>query len=227
MKTNHKLIVKLVAIALLMVMVATFTQCIMPTNTTQIGDSEKTESSTIITKSDGPKDEGQIINEAQVEVGMKSHEQLLHTMSTLTGVPVTNTSIQSVYNQVATTLPTDNDVKVFLPPHQLAITKLAAEFCHVLVENTTLRTQLWPGFNFGAASATAFSSAGRDLIIENTLNVFWGEAVSDEEKLMAADELQLLIDDSLMGEQSSTTTTRNIVKAVCTSALSSAHVSLL
>jgi hypothetical protein len=239
MKNNHKLIVKITVVVLLITMLVAFTQC--APNSKQIGGTTKTASKTATNLYTPPPlvqenlDEGQIINQAQVSEGIKSHEQILGTMSELTGVSIMNASVKGVYDQVATTLPTDNDIKVFLPPHQLAITKLAAEYCKVLIDTTTiptgktisLRAQIWPTFNFGALPAAAFTESNREVLIEEVIEAFWGGVTSAEEKAAAIDELHQLIDDLLLNEPSTTATTRNIVKGVCTSVLASAHVTLL
>lgn len=223
---NQKLKIKLISLASLAVLIGVFTQCV-PTNTQQIGNSSSSNYNAPPTPTP-PKDEGQVINQTQVETGIKSYEQILFTMSALTGVDAFNGSIQTVYRQVETTLPTDNDVKTFLPPHQLAITKLAAEYCHILVDSATLRDQIWTGYNFNALPAAGLSTQNRDFIIDKSIERFWGDVVSNEERGLAEDEFHQLIDDLLVSENTTTsTTTRNIIKAVCTSALSSAHVTLL
>lgn len=172
------------------------------------------------------KSEGQLINEMQVSVGMKSHEQIYNTMSELTGVSMTG-SVKNIYDQVTTSLPTDNDIKIFLPSHQLAITKLAAEFCKVLLDSATLRIVIWPTLNFTANPDTVLNMAGRNLLIEEMLQAFWGGVTLPDEKIQAGNELHQLIDDLLEGEANNQVTTRNIAKGVCTSALASAHVTLL
>ena len=228
MQTNHRLIVKLVSVALLTVLVTVFTQCGM--NTDQIGNSYSNNSS-----AGGPvlvpnMDEGQIINNTEISEGLKSHEQIFFTMSELTGVPVTNGNVRNVYNQVATSLPTDNDLKVFLPPHQLAITKLAAEFCHVLVEDNTLRAVIWPNFNFATipnATTGISNPQTRERLIAQLIQAFWGGVISEVELYAAEDELDLLMIDLLAGETNDATASKNVIKGVCTAALSSAHVTLL
>lgn len=226
MKTNHRLIVKLVTLGLLISLVGVFTQCVA-NNTKQVGGSNSNNSYTP-GPLDNDQDEGQEINAALVSEGIKSHEQILNTMSTLTGVSVTNNNVRTVYNQVATTLPTDNDIKVFLPPHQLAVTRLAAEFCQAMVESTTLRVVVWPNFPFTALPATALSAANTDELIENVIDAFWGDIVPAAEKSDAKAELEQLVEDLQVGESTATaTTTRNVVKGVCTAVLSSAHVTLL
>lgn len=217
---NKTTLYKISSTALLIMMVAIFTQC-MGTNTKQVGSGHSTAPTPT-------KDMGQIINEMQVAEGMKSYEQIFHTFSTLTGVPVTQNDVRNAFNQVVTSLPTDNDIKVFLPSHQLAITKLASEFCQQLVETEALRTVMWPGFaGYGANPDVGLSSGNRALIIDKTIDNFWGGMVSDVERQKVGDEYQILMNELLMGEPVNSQTTRNVIKGVCTSALSSAHVILL
>lgn len=233
MKTNHKLIIKLISIALLIALVGMFTQCV-PSNTKQIGNSSNN-SYVPPPLGSGDLDEGQTINASLVSEGIKSHEQILNTMSEITGVSITNGSVKSVYDQVVTSLPTDNDVKVFLPPHQLAITKLAAEFCKVLVDTSSipagkpvaLRSIIWPTLNFNGVPSASLAMASRDVLIDEVIEVFWGGIVTSEEKSLATDDLHQLIDDLLLNEANTATTTRNVVKGVCTTVLASAHVTLL
>jgi hypothetical protein len=233
MKTNQRLIVKIVSVGLLTIMVGVFTQC--GKNTQQIGNSSSNNSNAGGNMNPSM-DHGQMINNTEISEGIKSHEQIFFTMSALTGVDVANGDVRNVYNQVATSLPTDNDLKVFLPPHQLAITKLAAEFCHVLIESSTLRAVVWPTYSrltrttdgFTLTPATnSFSPENREIIINEVLQAFWGGVITEAELYAAEEEMNQLITDLLEGEsQRSSGTTKNVIKGVCTAALSSAHVTL-
>ena len=218
---NKTTLYKISSTALLLLLVAVFTQCI-GTNSKQVG------SGYTAAPPSPKKDVGQIINEMQVAEGMKSFEQIFHTFSTLTGVAVTQNDVRNAYNQVVTSLPTDNDIKVFLPSHQLAITKLASEFCNQLVETDALRTVMWPGYaGYVMNPDTGLSGQNRAFIIDKIIDNFWGGLVSAAERQKVADEYQVLMNELLMGEAVNSQTTRNVIKGVCTSALSSAHVILL
>lgn len=226
MKINKRFIYKFVSATMLILLVGVFTQCIA-TNTEQVGNSSSSSSSS--NNHVAPTDPGQIINNTEVSEGIKSHEQIFYTMSSLTGVPVTNNEVRNVYNQVSTSLPTDNDLKVFLPPHQLAITKLAAEFCNSLVENANLRQAIWPSYTGFATTVGrgSLSAQNREIIIQGAVDAFWGGVISEDELYAAEEELDLLITDLLVGESTSdAAVTRNVIKGVCTVALSSAHVTL-
>lgn len=227
MKTNHRLIVKLVSLALLILLVGVFTQCVA-TNTDQIGGNSASNNYSSGPTVIPPKDEGQIINSTEVNEGIKSYEQILYTMSALTSVPVA--TVKNAYDQLTTSLPTDNDIKVFLPAHQLAITKLAAEFCSSLVDNTTLRVNVWPTYNaFGTTPARgSFTPQNRTVLIQELIQSFWGGVITENELYAAEAELDQLITTLLVGESTTDpVTTRNVIKGVCTVALSSAHVTLL
>lgn len=225
MKINKRIVYKFISATLLILLVGVFTQCIA-TNTEQVGNSSSSSSSN---NHVAPTDPGQVIHNTEVSEGIKSHEQIFYTMSALTGVPVTNNEVRNVYNQVSTSLPTDNDLKVFLPPHQLAITKLAAEFCNSLVENQTLRQAIWPNYSaFGSTVARgSLSAPNREIIIQGVVDAFWGGVISEDELYAAEEDLDLLISDLLVGENTAdAAVTRNVIKGVCTVALSSAHVTL-
>lgn len=223
MKMNNKLTVKLTAIVLLSGLIFTFTHCV-PQTAKEVGNGAELTSNTIQTPA-GPKDEGQIINEIQVTTGVKNHEQILHTMGAVTGIdPYSNAGILAVYRQVEMSLPTDNDIKIYTATQQVAVTKLAAEFCSVLIGNATLRAQVWPGFNFGAVANTAFTN--RTLFIDQTINAFWGPLLTQEEIDGAHEDLSALM-TMLIDNQNTTIATTRTVNGVCTSVLSSAYVILL
>jgi hypothetical protein len=223
MKISDKVIVKLVAIFLLVAMVVTFTQCV-PQAANEIGDGASTTTYSPPHPT-APKAEAQIINEIQVDTGVKNHEQILHTMGVLTGIdPFSNNGIMNVYRQVEMSLPTDNDIKVFSSTQQVAITKLAAEFCFVLSGNGTLRSNIWPGFQFGQSANSAFRD--RPLFIDQTIEAFWGPMLSAEELDVAHEDLDALI-TILINNQNNTTATTRTVRGVCTAVLSSSYVTLL
>jgi hypothetical protein len=136
--------------------------------------------------------------------------------------------VRRTYNDLEVQLPTDNNVKAFLSANQVAITKLAAEYCDVLVDSGTLRTGVWPGFNFnGTPNAVLTNNAQKIGLIDQTLNRFWGVNVGGDRSTSQLEMLSLM-NDLLQGENlGSANTTRTTVKGVCTAALSTAHVTLM
>jgi hypothetical protein len=167
-------------------------------------------------------------NGAQAEYGIKSYEQINKTMSALTGVRIDRSNIKNVYEDVITQLPTQNTIDSFLAAHQVGVTKLAAEYCDTLVNDTTLRANVWPGFNFGATATNAFNTTGTQNFIVQTLNAFWGQGVDMAGRTPASLELQNLINELKVGENlGASSTTRKIAKGVCIASLASLNVTLL
>lgn len=169
-----------------------------------------------------------VIQAQEIDVGIKNFEQINATMSVLTGVSSMNNAIRNTYNDLEVQLPTSNNVKSFLAANQVAITKLAAEYCDALVNSSTLRQNIWPGFNFGGTPNAVLSSNGqKSSVVNQTLNGFWGSNVGGDRSFFQL-ELQDLINDLLAGENlGSATTTRTTMKGVCTAALASAPVTIL
>jgi len=164
----------------------------------------------------------------EVYVGVKNFEEIYMTMSALTGVPFDSGNVDNVYADISVQLPSENDIKSFLAVNQVSIIKLAAEYCHQLVESGTMRTMVWPTTNFGEASATALAGAKKDKIIDDMIMRFWNlQSAQLVEYNMERAELSMLIEELKIGLASNSTTTRNVIKGACTAALSSAHVTML
>lgn len=229
MKMNNKTTIKIAVILMLATLLVTFTHC-MPSNPLKIENNPQ-QASFYTPPTSAPKSEEQELNETQVTVGIKNHEQILQTMASLTGVdPQTNNSVMQMYNQVALSLPTGNDVKVFSPTHQIAISKLAAQFCNVLVDTQALRVVVWPNFNFGMAPGAEMSIARRTDAINSVVDAFWMGMVEGDELIDAKMELDaLLVQLSTPGtnETNNGALTVKAMKGLCTATLSSAHVILL
>jgi hypothetical protein len=164
---------------------------------------------------------------ASIEVGVKNFEQINNTMSTLTGVPTTDATIANVYNDIAIQLPSDNNVKNFLPSMQVAITKLATEYCDRTVETDAYRTKIWTTVNFNNGPSTAFTPTVKATMINETVDKFFGPI--DAAQIDKAKTELLALYDMLMSGESTTSnaTTKKVVKGLCVASLSSAYISLL
>ena len=225
MKMNNKQKMKIIVIGLLTVMLGAFTHC-MP-HEIQVGTSNNSSSYSPKPNNNNPTDEGQIIHQTQVTTGVKNHEQILASMGAVTGIdPYTVNSIMTIYRQVELTLPTGNDVKTYSSSQQVAVAKLASEFCAILAGNQSLRDQVWPGLNFGGNPNTSLNQANRTAFIDNTIISFWGGMISSEEAQMAHEELNILMND-LIGSDTNAAATQRAVRGVCIATLSSAYVTIL
>ncbi len=94
-------------------------------------------------------------------IGVRTFDEINATYAAITGVDPETPAVDMTYQELRQSLPAVEDVNTFLSSHQVAIAQLAIEYCNALVEDTSLRAQKFPGFNFGAAPATAFSAANR------------------------------------------------------------------
>ncbi len=161
-------------------------------------------------------------------VGIKNFEQIFYTMSSLTGVPPTNTAVVRVYDEVSTQLPTDNDIKTFAPSNHVGVLKLAAEFCDLMIENGTYRSAAYPGFNFTQSPNQALNTTGREMVIQQTIDHFFGPGVlSSEEQGMIRGEFQGLITTLLANTNlTQAATTRMAIKGLCVASLGSVHLNL-
>lgn len=162
-----------------------------------------------------------------IDVGVKNFEQILVSMSEATGVSAADTGIQSLYKELSVQLPGDNNIKNFLPANQVAITKLAAEFCEKLVESQDLRVVVWPTINFSQSPTQVFNPTNKQLIITQAINRFL-PPMETNEQTVTYNELSKLFDELLTGENlGSNVTTKKIVKGMCISTLASAHATFL
>lgn len=164
-----------------------------------------------------------------LQIGVKSAEQIHHTFSSLTGVPITNNTVGNAFNNLRTQLPATSQLASFQASNQIAITKLAAEYCDLLVGNATLRTVVWPTFSFDQNPSQALSNASKkEALIQQTTIRFWGARLGNLPTLQDyRSELSALIDELLVDAPNSQSGTQNLVKGVCATVLAASPVTLL
>jgi len=164
-------------------------------------------------------------SEPQPRIGLRTYGEINATMSRLTDIATTQSSVQTTYETVVQQLPTDSRIDGFLSSHQVAISQLAIEYCNALVEDTTLRSSYFPGFDFGAAANLAFdTTAKRDLLLDPLINRINGDTLlSQPDPVEVKQELNNLIDRlTSCGTACSSDRTLTVAKSSCTALLSSA-----
>jgi len=179
------------------------------------------------------------------DIGMRTFEEINVSIAEITGVPVTNAAIVTVYDDYIQQLPTVEAIDAFLPSHQMAIAQLALTSCSELVEdragNNIPRAAYFPGFNFGTGAQSAFDTqAERDSIINplltaamnvdqitpaNNLNsqpaelevadLLSSPAAQDLDPALSGDSYDSLITEMLSDLDNTPARTEQIVKAVC------------
>lgn len=225
---------KLAVIVLLTIVIGTFTHCVQnsPTGGTNSSSSRAPSGS----GSTVPQTPEQVLNTAQVEVGLKNFEMLNYTFAELTGVPVTNGPVNTAYVAVEATLPSENEVKVLQSSNQVAITRLAAEYCNQLVVNFPANRDTLFGTPLITVAFNGLSTAQKQSFVNRVTNAFWGENVIDPAELDVArmELLDLFNDIAMMGAAAELTSTNlttgatsKAVRGVCTAALSSAYVTIM
>ncbi len=239
MKTNVKReLYRWSIIVLLAAILVGFTQCIGQKASLP---SEYHSTGTVQVPSPGLEAERPDIVEEAPDIGVKDYERTLHTMSQLTGVPISGNVLTAYNDRLKAQLPYNSRIEGISETNILGAAKLASEFCDVLLNTAALRTQIWPAatFNFGQNSATFWgaNSPTRPLFIQLMLQRFWGADVLPPEEyaegqqvldeLVTAMTTAVEIDGATVAAPASNaTTTLNVAKTLCTSALSSAQVIL-
>lgn len=177
---------------------------------------------------DNPQDNPSVPEVARLTtaVGVKNFRQINATMSALTGIPTTNTVVAPVYTQLASQLPDTNDIRSLLASHQVAITKLAVEYCDQMVVTPAALNSVLPGINLNVPATTALNATGREAINKALIVRFWGSGLSTTPDMNASlTTMSKLTDELLAGKnQNNAALTPNIVKALCTAVLASAPV---
>jgi hypothetical protein len=110
-----------------------------------------------------PADPADPANPPASDIGLRTFDEINATIAAITGVPVTNNQVQSVYDDYIQQLPTVEDISSFLPSHQMAIAQLAMTSCSELVEGngSISRAAYFPGFDFTAVETTAFDTPSK------------------------------------------------------------------
>ncbi|MGD8567816.1 MAG: LamG domain-containing protein [Gammaproteobacteria bacterium] len=172
--------------------------------------------------------------------GIRNFEEINATMSALTGVPITDSAVQSVFLGLQQQLPSGPELQGFLASHQMGISKLAFSYCGVLVD--TKGGTFFPNFELNQPVDTAFSNDTKKGIVVDALynNFIINNLSSQPSRTNLWDALFKTgaVDDPNRGlyqklydscEQDASCVqddlrTKKIVKAMCVSVLSSAAV---
>lgn len=155
------------------------------------------------------------------DVGYRVFEEIDATMSKITGVPRTNSAVQTTYELVKQQLPTVESMEGFLSAHQIGIAQLGSSYCSALANDSTLRAAFFPGLNFSTANLG--SSTERNLVIDPLVAKTIGTGLTTQPAATAVrGELNALMDTLCPGGTcSSSSRTLVVVKAACTAALAS------
>lgn len=160
--------------------------------------------------------------------GVKFYGQINAAMSTITGVPVSNTAVNTLYNSLQQSLPTTNELTAFVASAQTAISQLADTYCTQAVTSKSLYgaslvlTDTSTN-TFGTDTPNATQVNNRNLVINPLVNaVSGGSTVNSGQATLITTELNKLI--AALGKDGATST--QTAQGACSAVLGSAAVSL-
>ncbi len=161
--------------------------------------------------------------------GNRNFERIWQNMSAVTGVDANTPGVRDTYDELRQALPGNPDLRSFSSAQQVAISKLALEFCDAMVESVPLRDAFFGGgVDFAAPATTTFApgSADRTNLITSLADNMLGVGIGNQpDALDLMPILDPLIDDLMLGCTPATCDaerTRTVGKAACAAVLSSA-----
>ncbi|MCW9023359.1 MAG: LamG domain-containing protein, partial [Gammaproteobacteria bacterium] len=119
--------------------------------------------------------------DASSDISVRTFDEINASMYEVTGVDPQTTSVLTTYNTVKQQLPAAENIGGFVSANQVAITQLAFAYCSALVDDTSLRTSYFSGFDFTADVATAFSTANttqKDLTIDALTTSLYNQMIT-------------------------------------------------
>ena len=120
---------------------------------------------------------GPEVNALAVNVGVRNFQAINQTMSILTGVPTTDKAVAAAYAEQNSALPTETDVKTFVGSSQVAVFKLAVEYCNAMVSDKAKAAAVFGSINTTEAPSTVFSASGKKAIGEALIGSLLGDRI--------------------------------------------------
>ncbi|HLF10652.1 MAG TPA: LamG domain-containing protein, partial [Gammaproteobacteria bacterium] len=165
------------------------------------------------------------------DIGVRTFDEISATMSTLTGVSQLDSGVQGTFTTVRQSLPTVEKIEAILASHQVAIAQLAIEYCNALINDTALRTTMFPLFDFNATPTAAFP-ANQNALLDPLLDRMLGavQLSTQPDRVAVETELDEMIngipgDATRPGLRNSgandAARTRTIAKSACSAVLGS------
>jgi hypothetical protein len=173
-------------------------------------------------------------------IGVRTFDEISASIAAITGVSQNEPGVRATMDEVRQSLPAIPSAEAYVSSHQAAIGQLAIEYCHALMESSTLRQSTFVGFDFNAPPAAAF--ANENALFDPLLNRVLGliQLGHQPDKTAARTELSRMVhgypDDPMLsgvvrtgllnnlpaGQLNDEQRTRAIAKAVCASVVGSA-----
>jgi hypothetical protein len=159
------------------------------------------------------------------DVGVRSFQEVNVTLATITGVPVSNTTVATAYNTLQQSLPPAPQLDAFLASHQTAISQLAVAYCTTAVNTPAFLGGLFPGLDLSQPAMTYFANAtNRNLLITPLVSRAIGSNVSTQTATAVTNELNTLIPK--LANSNAAGRTAVVAQSACAAVLGSAAVSV-
>ncbi len=162
------------------------------------------------------------------DMGVRNFAEINATLSTVTGVPMTNTTVNTLYGTLQQSLPPAPQIDAFLASHQTAISQLATSYCGQLVDTVSARDAFFGtslDASIGATASSFFSNATNRSTVANALSAkAVGSGVNPAYATAITAEVNALL--TRIPTLNSAATVSTATKAACSAALGSAAVSL-
>ena len=162
------------------------------------------------------------------DIGLRTFDEINATLSSLTGVPITQTDVAATFAKVKQQMPSTEDINTFLSANQIGVAQLAGAYCAALVDNkgSISPATYFPGVNFGDAY-TAFDgdTTRQDNIITPILAKLVGSTDLATQPTLndIKTELRSLINTlAQCATNCGSNRTQNLAKAACTAAYGNA-----
>lgn len=155
--------------------------------------------------------------------GMRTFDQINDTMSALTGIDTSTGAIESTFADLRTQFPVSPAMASFVAGQQVAVNKLALEYCDALVNNGGARSAVFGNFDFNATVPNALNAAGRTAVANALWNNMVGSSMArqpDESAFKA--ELNALLSTLVNNDPNGDAVrTRGVVAGACTAVVAS------
>jgi hypothetical protein len=160
-------------------------------------------------------------------IGIRNFVQINDAFAKITGVVKTTPAIRTLYEtDLRSALPTTSDITSFLPSHQVAISKLATEYCDALINDPAKRGAVIGTFNIAGLPATLADAQQARAISTAMLGTLWGlENSQQPDRTDSIDTMTSLVQTLAQTDTSANNAgTLAVVKGACSAVLSSSIV---
>ena len=137
------------------------------------------------------------------DMGVRSFAQVNSTFSQLTGIPTSNMSVISTYQNVQQQLPAVNTLEAYSSAAQVGVAQLAVQYCQQVMGTASIQAKVFPGVTFSQSTYSTVTANGTDAA-GNTQYTASGQAAT-----VIADLAALSVGSGTLTHQPATSTVTN------------------